>query len=405
MKSFFNKLISLSSCFVFALSLLTGSANAQSMTRAVSLITDNGEKVGYAVTADAAEQVQAKLNETVKTGSIQLKSKYEIVPLSAVSDTDSIYQNAISAQSANYISAYGLYVNGTLCVAAERRSDITDAVNDLTESVRESLGADMAEITDAIEIEEGLFGFSYIDCNAYDTVSSMSFSMQAVKYRTVESEIDYKFETVEDPTHETGYEKTVGGEKGIMQTVYCTRYINGVQTAETELSSTVIKEPVNRQLIIGTAPKSAQIVLKAASGSTQGSEEQSSSEKSEGMVWPVNKDGSNSYVSCGYMGYSGHTGVDIAAYAGTAVYAVRGGTVMLAGYHPSYGYQIIIDHSDGTQTRYAHCNELFVSVGQTVGQGQNIATVGQTGNATGPHLHFEVLINGSAVNPRPYLGY
>ena len=97
--------------------------------------------------------------------------------------------------------------------------------------------------------------------------------------------------------------------------------------------------------------------------------------------------------------------MDIAAYQGTDIYAAKAGTVTMVKTTGGYGKQLIITHADGTQARYAHCSQLYVSAGDTVEQGDVIAAVGQTGNATGPHLHFEVLINGSAVNPRPYLGY
>ena len=123
------------------------------------------------------------------------------------------------------------------------------------------------------------------------------------------------------------------------------------------------------------------------------------------MAWPVNKNGSGAYVSCGWYGYSGHTGVDIACRKGTEIYAAKGGKVVLAEYHRTYGYQLIIDHGNGISTRYAHCTRLFANVGDSVSQGQTIATVGRTGKATGNHLHFEVIKNGKAVNPRPYLGY
>ena len=123
------------------------------------------------------------------------------------------------------------------------------------------------------------------------------------------------------------------------------------------------------------------------------------------MAWPVNKNGSGAYVSCGWYGYSGHTGVDIACRKGTEIYAAKGGKVVLAEYHKTYGYQLIVDHGNGISTRYAHCTRLFANVGDSVSQGQTIATVGRTGKATGNHLHFEVIKNGKAVNPRPYLGY
>ena len=98
-----------------------------------------------------------------------------------------------------------------------------------------------------------------------------------------------------------------------------------------------------------------------------------------------------------------HKGVDWAVPRGTAIYASSGGTVTKAGWGSGYGYVVYIKHPGGSETRYAHLNKVLVSAGQTVKQGQKIALSGNTGRSTGPHLHFELLLNGSAVNPLKYI--
>ena len=98
-----------------------------------------------------------------------------------------------------------------------------------------------------------------------------------------------------------------------------------------------------------------------------------------------------------------HKGVDWATATGTPVYASSGGVVSKAGWGRGYGYVVYIDHPDGRQTRYGHLSRVLVSAGQSVSQGQRIALSGNTGVSTGPHLHFEILINGSQVNPLNYL--
>ncbi len=407
MKKLFYKLISLSFSFAFAVSLLACSANAQTMTRAVEITSESGEHIGYTATADEAAAIQQKLDDAVKTGRVKIETDFKMAPLSAVECGDKVYESAVESLS-DYESGYGLYVDGKLTVAAQSSGELLDAVSEKQLALCNEYGSDDVEITNDIQIVSGLFGTEYVSDDAGTAVASMSFSSKGIKYRTEKTEIAYNTDTVEDSTHESGYEKKVSGENGVMETVYKTEIIDGKEQAETKVSSTVVKQPINAKLIIGTAPKSAQVVLKAASKSSSGSSYKagaSSSEKSQGMVWPVNKNGSNSYISCNYGEYSGHSGVDIAAYKGTAIYAVKAGKVVLSEYHHSYGNQIVIEHSDGTRTRYAHCSALYVSVGDTVTQGQNIAAVGETGNATGPHLHFEVIVNGSAVNPRSYLGY
>lgn len=98
-----------------------------------------------------------------------------------------------------------------------------------------------------------------------------------------------------------------------------------------------------------------------------------------------------------------HTGLDIAASRGTTIKAAAAGTVTFSGYKGSYGNMIVISHGNGVQTYYGHCDSLNVSAGTKVSQGQNIATVGSTGNSTGPHLHLEVRVNGVAYNPQNYV--
>lgn len=100
-----------------------------------------------------------------------------------------------------------------------------------------------------------------------------------------------------------------------------------------------------------------------------------------------------------------HAGIDIGAPGGSNIIAADSGTVILSsfGYNGGYGNYVIISHGNGITTRYAHCSNLFVSVGQTVTKGQLIAAVGSTGASTGNHCHFEVRINGDSKNPLNYL--
>lgn len=98
-----------------------------------------------------------------------------------------------------------------------------------------------------------------------------------------------------------------------------------------------------------------------------------------------------------------HKGMDFAAPAGTPIYAAASGTVTSASYSDNAGNMIVINHGNGLQTYYMHCNSMYVRAGQTVSKGQNIGAVGSTGNSSGPHLHFQVMQNGTPVNPRNYL--
>jgi murein DD-endopeptidase MepM/ murein hydrolase activator NlpD len=98
-----------------------------------------------------------------------------------------------------------------------------------------------------------------------------------------------------------------------------------------------------------------------------------------------------------------HSGIDIAAPRGTRIVAAYGGTVIAAGWRSGYGNTVEINHGNGLTTMYAHNHTNLVRVGQVVARGEVIAHVGSTGNSTGPHLHFEVRVNGAHVNPWSYL--
>ncbi len=100
---------------------------------------------------------------------------------------------------------------------------------------------------------------------------------------------------------------------------------------------------------------------------------------------------------------STHTGLDIACTTGTDIKVVSNGTVTFSGKKGSYGNLIIVDHGNGVETWYGHCSKLYEKVGNTVNAGDVIAAVGSTGNSTGPHLHFEIRINGECVNPQNYV--
>ena len=124
--------------------------------------------------------------------------------------------------------------------------------------------------------------------------------------------------------------------------------------------------------------------------------------------WPVrgmitSEFGYRSFILNGAPYTDFHTGLDIAAPAGTPICAADGGKVIIAGNMPVSGNTVVIDHGNGLSTLYGHNSSIAVSVGQTVSKGQVIAYCGMTGFATGNHCHFQVNVNGRAVNPRGYL--
>ncbi|HEX2049748.1 MAG TPA: peptidoglycan DD-metalloendopeptidase family protein [Actinomycetota bacterium] len=125
-----------------------------------------------------------------------------------------------------------------------------------------------------------------------------------------------------------------------------------------------------------------------------------SGQSSSGFMWPLNGPVTSPYgPRWGRM----HTGIDIDGYSGQPIVASKSGRVILASAYSGYGNAVIVDHGGGISTLYGHMTSFGVSRGQSVSQGQVVGTVGCTGSCTGDHLHFEVRVNGSPVDPMGYL--
>lgn len=169
---------------------------------------------------------------------------------------------------------------------------------------------------------------------------------------------------------------------GFRKVVVDETYVNDKQTERTILKEEVVMEAVAKIVERGTIVPPSYI--KPLSGGRASS--------SFGPRTAPTK-GASTY----------HKGQDWATPVGTPIYASSGGTVKKAGWGSGYGYVVYIDHPDGRQTRYAHLSKVLVKAGQTVKQGDRIALSGNTGISSGPHLHFEMLINGKQVNPLKYL--
>lgn len=174
---------------------------------------------------------------------------------------------------------------------------------------------------------------------------------------------------------------------------------------EYQQSSQAIAEML-RQRAADRAAQAAAAAAQASFGGGGGSDYYQPVSGSGAMIWPVNGVVTSPY---GYRTHPifgttiYHSGIDIGVDYGTPVHAADGGVVVEAGWISGYGYAVIIDHGNGLSTLYGHNQELAVSEGQSVSQGQVIAYAGSTGNSTGPHVHFEVRANGDPVDPSAYL--
>ena len=178
------------------------------------------------------------------------------------------------------------------------------------------------------------------------------------------------------------------GSDGSKLVTYSYEQKNGNDITKQVIEEKVTKEPVPQIIAKGPTP------VVVASSVSRGSG------KISGLAIPL-KGRFNSYYGSRWGSF--HTGLDIAGNTGQPYTAAGSGTIVAAGWGGGYGNMILIDHGNGVKTRYAHSSRLKVSVGQRVSQGQTIGLVGSTGKSTGPHLHFEVIINGNTVNPLNYV--
>ena len=205
-----------------------------------------------------------------------------------------------------------------------------------------------------------------------------------VKEITVEESIAYATEYKETANLYRGETQVVKkGTNGKKMVTYEVKETSGTVVEKNTLNEIVISEPVSAVVNKGTKA----VALSSRSG--------------DGILnWPMSGKITSPY---GTRSTGFHSGLDIGGVIGRGVYAAAGGKVVLSSYYYAYGNCIVIDHGNGMKTRYAHLSAYKVKVGDTVERGQLIGLCGNTGRSTGPHLHFEVIINGSTKNPINYL--
>ena len=217
------------------------------------------------------------------------------------------------------------------------------------------------------------------------TVPASELSVVVVEEKSFDETYNAPVEYVDNPGLYTGTENVIqNAQEGTHSIVALVTYVNGVETERTIIKEELTKEAV--PMIIERGTLNPPTYIKPVSG---------------GSV----TDGYGYRIHPIYGTYTLHSGTDWAVNMGTAVKAAAAGVVQCAGWNGAYGYCVDIKHADGSLTRYGHLSSIAVVYGQTVAQGEVIAYSGNTGNSAGPHLHFEIYINGCTVNPVDYVGY
>ena len=241
--------------------------------------------------------------------------------------------------------------------------------------------------------------------SARENVETLKAELEVAQteQQAIRSELEFKQQQLEAQTT-AAYEMLAGLENDLE--LYNKAYEENEQ-AEKELADEIDELMKELQRQEAAAAAAARPSGGGSSGGSSGGGNSGGSVMGSGsFVWPA-----TSYLVTSEYGYrihplqgvqKFHSGVDIGAGAGTPIYAAAAGTVATATYNDSYGNYVLINHGGGNATLYAHMSSMAVSSGAYVTQGQVIGYVGSTGWSTGPHLHYEVRLNGSTFNPLSY---
>ena len=243
-------------------------------------------------------------------------------------------------------------------------------------------------------------------------VLKLSIPKPLLSVRTTVSALrieDIPFQTIYQSNDDVDQGQTkilTDGLIGAREVSYEIAQINGVAVERKVLSETIIAEPVHKvietgaKMLVATVASAATISSRSESVIASEIKSGSTGEGSGALAWPIRAKVTSPF---GTRSRGEHSGIDIQAKTGDPIYSAAPGKVISACFFASYGNQVTIDHGDGLSTMYAHLSEINVTVGQVLGTQELIGLAGTTGNATGPHLHFEVRINGKPTNPLNYL--
>ena len=442
--------------------IMTGSQQAEEQPAAedVSTAGAGGRVVNLGTRSLAAE-------ETESTGELISKPTYKLKPISIdqLTDANTMSDKLIEHSSSKITNACGVYVDGQFVCAVKNETDAvsvfdkilnekkTDEANTIADFVEEvsyvqGLYPDNEKtVWDAEQLEQKLRSKKaeavYYTVKEGDTVSGIAQAndlttkalmgmnsgltetihvgdqllvSNEVNYlrvkiiKTVQrtEEIPYETEETKTSSMYVGRTKTVQeGVNGERQITELVTYIDHVAVSTKQVSAKVVKDPVPKKVNVGTKSKGSYSSSGSSGGysfSTNPVYYSTGSVKTR-MMWPA----PSAHQITQYFGHNGHKGMDISTSgaSGLPVVAAASGTVVEAasGWNYGFGNTILIDHGNGLQTRYAHLLDysIRVRVGQQVSQGQWIAKIGDTGNSFGAHLHFEVIRNGTRVDPLPYI--
>lgn len=420
----------------------------------------DGESLGYISDESVFDTAVAMVNERVRdTGEATLQVRTPKMTLAVLSDAQvldetSVCDKIIQLSGDEFAQATGIYVDGELMgsvTSADEAAALLDerlAVYRTADSTAEFVqnvttldglfplstirgGEDMAALLDSekegaryytvqagdspsrIASNQGVALSQLLQWNGLSETDSIHvgdqllvgtavkrLQVRTVSQATAEEDVAYTTVTEKDDTAYEGTRKvTVKGQNGSRLVTRQTVCVDGQVVSVTEISSVTTKEPVQEVVKIGTKKRSTSSAYTNGVTITEGDGVSTGS-----MLWPVPA------VHNVYQKFhSGHAGIDVSGgkvtMLNTPIVAADGGRVIAVNTNPNVGYGIyvMIDHGNGIVTMYAHLKSVSVVNGQSVTRGQEIGRGGSTGWSTGPHLHFEVRVNGRCVDPLKYV--
>ncbi len=309
----------------------------------------------------------------------------------ALLSEQTVSERILDSVSAQVTNATGLYVDGVF------RGAVSDSatLQKLMDSVLQKHKTDAVDgvgFFAQTQVVSGLYPVSALRSESVLLNYLNTLTVKTIRNIEYTETIPYKVVYEETESQPLGLETVTQKGKNGQQKVYAQEiWVDGKKQYQTVLSVEVLQAPVDRTVLIGAQKYDGDTVL--GDGIATGT-----------FIWPLPYTKTISSPFASRWGRL-HGAIDIAngSTNGKPIIASDGGTVILAEYHGSYGYNIIIDHGNGFKTRYAHCSKLEVQAGDKVAQGQYIAKVGNTGYSFGAHLHFEVIKNDVLVDPLDYV--
>ena len=309
----------------------------------------------------------------------------------------------IGAVAFLYKPTYSVYLNGKQVGYTSNKSDLQHRINEYVDhgdGTNENVA--FVQVNDLPEYKLCLLKRNIVtnDEEIYNMVIEPGITYYRYYAILEEQEEKYYVSSFEEAENVVNTLKDKNSEN-IDKISILEKYETGINDL-TSVEEVVSKLYVEKKTDVRVAQNTAS---RASAGYVNTNTNTSSGKSSLGisLIRPISGTITSRFGANSSIRSSAHTGLDISAPKGTPIKAAASGTVTFSGWKGSYGYMIVISHGNGIQTYYAHCSQLYASVGETVSQGETIASVGSTGNSTGPHLHLEVRINGVAYNPQNYV--